>query len=73
MTTPTLGIDTGITRWGSDLAVRLNKAIANTAGVAEGSPARTRTERGCLVITALERRLTLDEMRELFDPVRHSQ
>ncbi|MDR2838182.1 MAG: hypothetical protein LBV49_06375 [Azonexus sp.] len=71
MATPTLNIDANINQWGNGLAVRLTRAIARTAGVAEGTPIHIHAERGRIVIETAERPPTLDEMLAAFDPVRH--
>jgi len=71
MAAQTFGIDTSINRWGNGLAVRLNKTVAGIAGIAENTPVHIHAERGRIVIEPLERRQTLDEMLESFDPGRH--
>jgi len=71
MTTPTIDIETNINQWGNDLAVRLNKVVAGIVGVAEGTPVHIHAERGRIVIEAVERRPTLDEMLASFEPSRH--
>lgn len=71
MAMQTLDINTNINQWGNGLAVRLNKAVAGVAGVAEGTPVRIHAERGRIVIEAVERRPTLEDMLDSFDPARH--
>jgi antitoxin MazE len=59
-----------ISAWGDGLALRLTKPMAETAGVAEGSPVRITVEPGRIVIeTDVEP--TLDQMLAAFDPKKH--
>lgn len=56
--------------WGNGLALRLTKPMAQTAGVAYGSPVRVTVEPGRIVIdTELEP--TMDQMLAAFDPQKH--
>jgi antitoxin MazE len=71
MTTRTLDVEANIKQWGNGLAVRINKAVADVAGFADGTPVRIHAERGRVVIETSPRRLTLNEMLASFDPVRH--
>jgi antitoxin MazE len=71
MTTQSLDIETSVNQWGNGLAVRINKAIAGVAGVAEGTPVRVHAEYGRILIEALHRPLTLEEMLAHYDPQRH--
>jgi antitoxin MazE len=63
-------------KWGANLAVRLPRDIAATAGFGSGTPVEVEARRGEVVIRALPARYTLDEllagvtpeaMREAFD------
>jgi antitoxin MazE len=61
-----------VNQWGNGLAVRLNKAIASTAGMGEGTQIRIVSQPGRITIEALEVEPTLDEMLAAFDPQRHA-
>jgi antitoxin MazE len=63
--------ETAIKVWGNGLAVRLTRSLAKAAGVAEGTPVRVTAEPGRLIIEITERRMTLKERLERFDPQRH--
>jgi antitoxin MazE len=61
-----------IQKWGNSLAVRLPKAMAESASLADGSEVELTVENGRLVISPVERELTLDEMLDLVtDENRH--
>ncbi|HXX86310.1 MAG TPA: hypothetical protein VEN29_20320 [Casimicrobiaceae bacterium] len=60
-----------VNQWGNGLAVRLTKAVANAAGVCEGTRVRIIAQRGRIVIETETREPTLEEMLASFDPVRH--
>lgn len=64
-------VDTSINQWGNGLAVRLNKAVAKTAGVAEGTPVRIVAEPGRITIEITEKMKSLDEMLKAFRPELH--
>mgnify|MGYP001478605406 CR=1 FL=1 len=64
-------VETAIKEWGNGLAVRLTRSLARAAGVAEGTPVRVTAEPGRLIIEMTERRMTLKERLERFDPERH--
>jgi antitoxin MazE len=65
-------VQSTVNQWGNGLAVRLNKAIASTAGMAEGTSVRIMSQPGRIVIEALDAEPTLDEMLAAFDPKRHA-
>ena len=63
-------------RWGANLAVRLPRDVAATAGFGNGTPVEIEARRGEVVIRSVPARHTLDEllagvtpeaMREAFD------
>lgn len=61
-----------IQKWGNSLAVRLPKPVAESAALADGSEVELTVENGRLVISPVERELTLDEMLDLVtDENRH--
>ena len=60
-----------INQWGNGLAVRLTKAVANTAGMGEGTPVKIVAQRGRIVIEIIKQEPTMDEMLAAFDPARH--
>ena len=64
-------VEASVTRWGNGLAVRLNKAVANAAGVKDGTPVRISVKRGRIIVEAAEREPTLNEMLAAFDAKRH--
>ena len=59
-------VDSSINQWGNGLAVRLNKAVAKTAGVAEGTPVRIFAEPGRITIEITEKMKSLDDMLQAF-------
>ena len=63
--------ETAIKEWGNGLAVRLTRSLARAAGVAEGTPVRVTAEPGRLIVELSQRRMTLKERLERFDPERH--
>jgi antitoxin MazE len=63
--------ETAIKEWGNGLAVRLTRSLAKAAGVVEGTPVRVTAEPGRLIIEMTERRMTLKERLERFNPQRH--
>ncbi|MFZ4876811.1 hypothetical protein ACL9RI_17160 [Janthinobacterium sp. Mn2066] len=65
-------VDATVSQWGNGLAVRLNKLIAKTAGITEGTQVRITAEQGRIVVEkVVAPSLNLDEMLTSFDPVRH--
>lgn len=66
------GFSTQVNQWGNGLAVRLNKAVATAAGVAEGTPVTIVAQPGRIVIEAVKREPNLEEMLAAFDPKKHS-
>jgi antitoxin MazE len=65
-------VQSTINQWGNGLAVRLNKGIASTAGLVEGSSVRIVSQPGRIVIEAVDAEPTLDQMLAAFDPRRHA-
>lgn len=63
--------ETSINTWGNGLALRLNKLIAKAAGVADGTPVRVTAQPGKIIVQAMDRKPTLDEMLASFDKKRH--
>jgi antitoxin component of MazEF toxin-antitoxin module len=63
--------ETSINQWGNGLAVRINKAIAKAAGVAEGTHVRIIAQPGRIIVETVEKAPTLTEMLAAFDPQRH--
>jgi antitoxin MazE len=51
--------------------VRLSKLIAKTAGMSDGSRVRITALPEKIIVEAMERKLTLDEMLAAFDKERH--
>ena len=64
-------VEASVTQWGNGLAVRLNKAVANAAGVKDGTPVRISVKRGRIIVEAAKREPTLNEMLAAFDAKRH--
>ena len=64
-------VEASVTQWGNGLAVRLNKAVANAAGVKDGTPVRISVKRGRIIVEVAEREPTLNEMLAAFDAKRH--
>ena len=60
-----------INQWGNGLAVRLTKAVANAAGIGEGTPVKITAQKGRIVIETVKQEPTLEEMLAAFDPARH--
>jgi len=61
-----------IQRWGNSLGLRVPKQVAESAQLAEGSEVELTVENGRLVISPVERDLTLDEMLDrVTDENRH--
>ncbi|MDP3670190.1 MAG: hypothetical protein WA191_26235 [Telluria sp.] len=59
-------VDASINQWGNGLAVRLNKAVAKAAGVAEGTPVRIIAEPGRIVIETTVKKKSLNDMLQAF-------
>ena len=68
---PKQSVDTSINQWGNGLAVRLNKAVAKAAGVAEGTQVHIVAEPGRIIIETVVRKKSLDEMLQQFIPELH--
>ena len=64
-------IETSINTWGNGLALRLNKMIAKTAGIADGTHVRVIAQKGKIIVETTDRQPTLDEMLAAFDKKRH--
>ncbi|WP_254504303.1 AbrB/MazE/SpoVT family DNA-binding domain-containing protein [Duganella vulcania] len=64
-------IETSINTWGNGLALRLNKLIAKTAGIADGTQVRVIAQPGKIIVETIDRKPTLDEMLASFDKERH--
>jgi antitoxin MazE len=61
-----------IGKWGNSLAVRLTAGVTHASGIAFDSPVAIYAERGRIVIEAIDKAPTLDEMLASFDPKRHA-
>jgi antitoxin MazE len=55
-------------KWGANLAVRLPRDVAATAGFASGTPVDIEARRGEVVIRSAAARYTLDELLEGMTP-----
>jgi antitoxin MazE len=66
-----LEIETSINTWGNGLALRLSKLIAKTAGLSDGTQVRITAQPGKIIVEAMDRKPTLDEMLAAFDKERH--
>jgi len=64
-------VESTINQWGNGLAVRLNKAVARVAGVAEGTAVRVTATPGRIVVETSHKEPTLADMLASFDPTRH--
>jgi antitoxin MazE len=53
---------TQLARWGNSLALRLPKAVAVEARIAEGDQVNVTVKDGAIVITRAPRRYTLEEL-----------
>lgn len=62
---------TKINQWGNGLALRLNSDVAKAFGVESGTPVNLVVDGGRLVVEKVQRRRTLEEMLNAFDPQRH--
>ncbi|MYM88457.1 hypothetical protein GTP91_14905 [Rugamonas sp. FT82W] len=51
--------------------MRLNKLIAKTAGIADGTQVRVIAQPGKIIVETIDRKPTLDEMLASFDKERH--
>ena len=65
-------VETSVNQWGNGLAVRLNKAIAKAAGVADGTSVRIIARPGQIIVETTEKNPTLIEMLAAFDPDKHA-
>jgi antitoxin MazE len=59
-------VDASINQWGNGLAVRINKAVAKAAGVAEGTPVRIVAEPGRIIIETIAKKKSLNDMLQEF-------
>ena len=64
-------VETSINTWGNSLALRLNKLIAKTAGITDGTHVRVVAQPGKIIIETTERKQTLSEMLDAFDKEKH--
>ena len=64
-------VEASVTQWGNGLAVRLNKAVANAAGVKNGTPVRISVRRGRIIVEATDKEPTLAAMLAAFDAKKH--
>jgi antitoxin component of MazEF toxin-antitoxin module len=64
-------VEATVNRWGNGLAIRINKSVAKAAGVTEGAAVRITARPGRIVVEAVTREPTLEEMLAAFDPRRH--
>jgi antitoxin MazE len=64
-------VETSINTWGNGLALRLNRLIAKTAGMTDGTHVRIVAQPGKIIVEATDRKPTLDEMLAAFDKKRH--
>ncbi len=61
-----------VQKWGNSLAVRIPAAIAHSADFHLGTPVEIIVEKeGVMVRATGERKLTLEERLEMFDPKKH--
>jgi len=67
----TFAVDASINQWGNGLAVRINRTVAKTAGVGDGTPVRIVAEPGRIVIETVEKKPSLDDMLMAYDHGRH--
>ena len=62
----------GVVRpWGNGLAVRFAKAVVATSGMTVDSPVKIIAQPGRIIIEAQNTGLSLDQMLDKFDPLRH--
>ncbi|MES2299649.1 MAG: hypothetical protein V4582_21605 [Pseudomonadota bacterium] len=64
-------VEASVNQWGNGLAVRINKLVAKTAGMVEGTPVRITAQKGRIIVETIEKPPTLDDMLAAFDPKRH--
>lgn len=64
-------VDASINLWGNGLAVRLNKTVAKTAGIVDGTPVRILAEPGRIVIETKLKKRSLDDMLQAFSLEEH--
>jgi antitoxin MazE len=65
-------IETSINTWGNGLALRLNKLVAKTAGIVDGTHVRVIAQPGKIIVEMTDRKPTLNEMLASFDTTRHA-
>lgn len=64
-------LETSINTWGNGLALRLNKLVAKTAGIADGTHVRITAQPGKITVEMTDRKPTLKEMLASFDKLKH--
>lgn len=64
-------VETSINTWGNGLALRLNKLVAKTAGIADGTHVRITAQPGKIIVEMTDRKPTLQEMLASFDKSKH--
>jgi antitoxin component of MazEF toxin-antitoxin module len=64
-------VEATVKQWSNGLAVRINQAMAKTAGVTEGSHVHIIASPGRIVIDLATKEPTLEEMLAAFDPEIH--
>ena len=60
-----------VKQWGNSLALRIPGDVARAAGLEEDTVVKITATEGRVVIEAAQRRMTLSERLEKFDPKRH--
>ncbi len=61
-------MQTKVQKWGNSLAVRIPKAYAEQLGLTVDGAVRMQIREGCLVIEAVQPRVTLEELLEKVTP-----
>lgn len=64
-------IETSINKWGNGLALRLNKLIAKTEGMADGTLVRVTAQFGKIIVETHAGKSTLEDLLKVFDKERH--
>ncbi|MDO8714466.1 MAG: PbsX family transcriptional regulator [Polynucleobacter sp.] len=67
----TLQIQSHLLPWGNGLGVRITKSLACASGMTADSLVMVTAKPGKIIIEAMPKRATLDELLAKFDPVRH--
>ena len=68
---PAKFVDASVNVWGNGLAVRLNKTVAKTAGIVDGTPVRILAEPGRIIIETKLKKRSLDDMLQAFSLEQH--